>query len=170
MNASLKSVPSTSARTSGQGSPRLAPVPGVVAIEGVLEMPGEMSLYHGGKLSDVKIAWRMVGPENAPVVCALGGISANRRVCTTDDPKSSWWGQVAGVGCALDSDRFRVLSFDYLGGSAESTGPVDGVEFLEHFQLRPGRRAARGAGSSQHQIPARDRQRLVRRHGRAGFR
>jgi homoserine O-acetyltransferase len=129
MNASLKSVPSATARTQGQVSPRLAPVQGVVAIEGVLEMPGGMSLYHGGRLPDVKIAWRVVGPENAPVVCAIGGISANRRVCTTEEPKHSWWGQIAGAGCALDSDRFRVLSFDYLGGSADSTGPVEGVEF-----------------------------------------
>ncbi len=67
--------------------------------------------------------------QNAPVVCALGGISANRHACTTDDPKQSWWGQVAGAGCALDSDRFRVLCFDYLGGSGDSTGPVEGEAF-----------------------------------------
>ena len=105
----------------------LAPVPapeGVVR-EGILEVPGEVSLYHGGRLSGIHIAWRLVGPANAPVVCALGGISANRLVFGTyDADKQGWWSEVVGPGRALDADRFRVLSFDYLGGSAETTGPV----------------------------------------------
>ena len=129
MNASLKSVSGRSRPASGQAHGRTASPQDVVAHEGVLEMPGEMSLHYGGKLAGPRIAWRIVGPANAPVVCALGGISANRRVCTTEEPKQSWWGQIAGAGCALDSDRFRVLSFDYLGGSGDSTGPVDGTAF-----------------------------------------
>src|SRR5262245_44295300 len=118
MNASLKSVP---VRSSVTALAQSAPVQ-----EGVLEMRGEMPLYHGGKLSGVRIAWRLSGPAEAPVVCALGGISANRRVCVTEDPRQSWWGQIAGSGCALDADRFRILSFDYLGGSGDSTGPAEG--------------------------------------------
>src|SRR5581483_2813251 len=119
MNASAEAV---------QASHRahLAPVPapeGVVR-EGILEVPGEVSLYHGGRLSGIHIAWRLVGPANAPVVCALGGISANRRVFCTEEPKQGWWSEVVGPGRALDAERFRVLSFDYLGGSAETTGPA----------------------------------------------
>jgi homoserine O-acetyltransferase len=86
-------------------------------------VPGEVSLYHGGKLSDVRIAWRLVGPANAPVVCALGGISANRRVCLTENPKEGWWEGIVGPDRPLDSNRLRILSFDYLGGSGETTGP-----------------------------------------------
>ena len=120
MNASVEAV---------QASHRahLAPVPAPEGAmrEGILEVPGEVSLYHGGRLSGIRIAWRMVGPANAPVVCALGGISASRRVFgTDDDAKQGWWSEVVGPGRALDADRFRVLSFDYLGGSAETTGPV----------------------------------------------
>lgn len=128
MNASLKSVSGT-ARAGLSRASQVAPSRDIVAHEGVLEMAGEMSLHHGGKLAGVRIAWRIVGPADAPVVCALGGISANRWVCTTEDPRQSWWNQVVGSGCALDADRFRVLSFDYLGGSGESTGPVDGTAF-----------------------------------------
>jgi homoserine O-acetyltransferase len=101
--------------------------------EGVLEIPGEMTLYHGGRLNSVHLAWRMVGPVNAPVVCALGGISASRRVCLEepggseirhpDSERSGWWSEVAGSGRALDTHRVRVLSFDYLGGNGETTGP-----------------------------------------------
>src|SRR5581483_5782742 len=97
--------------------------------EGILEVPGEVALYHGGKLSGMRIAWRIAGPANAPVVCALGGISAHRRVCLTDDPRHSWWNQIAGPERPLDSNRYRILSFDYLGGSSESTGPEDGGTF-----------------------------------------
>jgi homoserine O-acetyltransferase len=95
----------------------------MVVREGVLDVPGEVSLHHGGRLSGIRIAWRIAGPANAPVVCALGGISANRRVFDQENPKQGWWSEIVGPGQALDAERFRVLSFDYLGGSAETTGP-----------------------------------------------
>jgi homoserine O-acetyltransferase/O-succinyltransferase len=123
MNASLKSVPSR------RVTDRVAPAREGFAQEGVLEMRGDMSLFHGGKLSGVRIAWRLTGPAEAPVVCALGGISANRYVCATEDPRQSWWAPIVGSAGALDSDRFRVLSFDYLGGSGDSTGPEEGAAF-----------------------------------------
>lgn len=99
------------------------------AREGILEVPGEMRLHHGGALSGVSVAWRLVGPANAPIAVALGGISATRRVCVFEQPRAGWWGEVVGPGLALDVDRYRVLSFDYLGGSAESTGPQSGSAF-----------------------------------------
>jgi len=97
--------------------------------EGILHLPRALELFHGGQLTDVRIAWRLVGPSGAPVVCALGGISADRRVCVTADPRESWWREIAGRGQPLDADRFRILGFDYLGGSGESTGPAAGSVF-----------------------------------------
>jgi homoserine O-acetyltransferase/O-succinyltransferase len=88
--------------------------------EGVLEIPGELALHHGGRLRGVRLGWRLVGPANAPVVCALGGISAGRYVCFGD---GGWWSDFAGPARPLDTHRYRVLSFDYLGGSGETTGP-----------------------------------------------
>jgi len=122
MNASVEALPVAHRA-------HLAPVPApeMVVREGVLDVPGEVSLYHGGRLSGIRIAWRLAGPANAPVVCALGGISANRRVFDQENPKQGWWSEVVGSGQALDADRFRVLSFDYLGGSAETTGPAGGA-------------------------------------------
>ena len=95
--------------------------------EGILELAGHRPLHHHGALRDVRIAWRLTGPEEAPVVCALGGISAHRRVCLTPQPREGWWCEIAGPGKPLDSDRFRILSFDFLGGSGESTGPAPGA-------------------------------------------
>jgi homoserine O-acetyltransferase/O-succinyltransferase len=124
MNASVEAIP-VSHRA------HLAPVPApeMVVREGILDVPGEVSLHHGGRLSGIRVAWRLAGPANAPVVCALGGISANRRVFVTEDPRQGWWSEVVGSGRALDADRFRVLSFDYLGGSAETTGPAAAPSF-----------------------------------------
>ncbi len=37
-------------------------------------------LHHGDEIADAHIAFRLVGPEEAPVVAVLGGISAHRVV------------------------------------------------------------------------------------------
>jgi homoserine O-acetyltransferase len=90
--------------------------------EGIVEIPGELALHHGGRLTGVRLGWRLVGPANAPVVCAMGGISASRYVCLGDRERGGWWSEFAGPGRPLDTHRYRVLSFDYLGGSGETTG------------------------------------------------
>ena len=97
--------------------------------EGVLAVPGEMKLHFGGKLESVSIAWRLAGPAGAPVVVAIGGISASRRVWVPEEARGGWWHEVVGPKLALDTQRFRILSFDYLGASADSTGPRDGAPF-----------------------------------------
>ena len=126
----------------GIHAPVLLPAEPVVR-EGILEIPGEMALYHGGRLTGVRLAWRMVGPANAPVVCALGGISASRHVCLGEDPRrqcsshtahrerdrSGWWAEIAGPERPLDTHRYRILSFDYLGGSGETTAPRTSESF-----------------------------------------
>jgi homoserine O-acetyltransferase len=97
--------------------------------EGVLAIPGEVQLHFGGALQSVSVAWRLTGPAGAPVVVALGGISASRRVWVPEEPRGGWWHEVVGPGLALDTQRFRILSFDYLGASADTTGPRDGNLF-----------------------------------------
>jgi homoserine O-acetyltransferase/O-succinyltransferase len=91
--------------------------------EGVLSIPGALELHFGGRLEGVQIAWRLVG-NTGPIVAALGGISAGRLV-TGANPKG-WWADVVGPSGALNTDRFRVLGFDFLGGSGQTTGPQRG--------------------------------------------
>jgi homoserine O-acetyltransferase/O-succinyltransferase len=134
MNASLETLPvttrhSVSSAVVPAASTLVALTTDITVREGIFEIPGEVSLHHGGNLSNVRIAWRVAGPTTAPVVCALGGISANRRVCLTDDPRQEWWPQIAGPERPLDINQFRILSFDYLGGSGDSTGPEPGTTF-----------------------------------------
>lgn len=95
----------------------------------VLQITGPFALHHGGTLPEVRVAWRMVGPADAPVVVTLGGISAHRVVYDIADPRRGWWHELAGPGKVLPIDRLRVLSFDYLGGSGDTTGPRGGAAF-----------------------------------------
>ena len=91
--------------------------------------PARLPLHHGGSLEQPSSAWRLAGPPGAPVVVALGGISAHRRVFDIEQPRAGWWREIAGPGRALDSTRVRILGIDYLGGSGESTGPTAGGVF-----------------------------------------
>jgi homoserine O-acetyltransferase len=99
------------------------PPEGLQVREGILEIPGEIALHHGGRLSGVRIGWRLEGAPGAPVVAALGGISAHRRVFALEDRALGWWNELAGPGRPLDPGAVRLLGFDYLGGSGESSGP-----------------------------------------------
>lgn len=64
--------------------------------------------------SPVRVTGRITGPDEAPVVVVLGGISSGRDV-TDHDGETGWWSAQAGPGRAIDTDRRRVLSFDFIG-------------------------------------------------------
>src|SRR5438270_4020228 len=133
MNLSVESVPIITPRLPSVRPPAPAEPPGPDASmaypvrEGVLAMPAVFPLEHGGELRDARLGWRLVGAAGAPVVCALGGISANREVCLASDPRNGWWSEIVGPGGALDTDEYQVLGFDYLGASGDSTGPEPGA-------------------------------------------
>jgi homoserine O-acetyltransferase len=97
-----------------------------IVSEGVLELPGSFSLHFGGELQNVRLAWRLAGAADAPVIAVLGGISAGRYVFAANSSERGWWREVVGPGCALDANRFRILGIDFLGGSGETTGPKAG--------------------------------------------
>lgn len=118
----VSSIAATGARTGAS--------PGAGGVEqGVWRMPGPLALHHGGRLEQVSVGWRIEGRSDAPVIAALGGISAHRRVFDSQGTAQGWWSELAGPGRALDSQRVRVLGIDYLGASGESTGPARGQEF-----------------------------------------
>ena len=89
--------------------------------QGVLEIPGELALHHGGRLTGVRLGWRLVGPVNAPVDLRAGW-DFRRPVCMSRVTVSTAVGGRNSLGPArpLDTHRYRVLSFDYLGGSGET--------------------------------------------------
>jgi homoserine O-acetyltransferase len=95
--------------------------------QGILELPGRLSLHYGESLERVHVAWSLAGARGAPIVVALGGISAHRTVFSTAGAPG-WWDVLVGPGQAIDSRHFRILGFDYLGGSGATTGP-NGARF-----------------------------------------
>lgn len=97
--------------------------------EGVLQVPGEWALHHGGRLEAARIAWRLTGPPGAPIICTLGGIWCDRFLFDPQSAQRGCWREIVGPARALDASRYRILSFDYLGGRGESTGPQSGAPF-----------------------------------------
>ncbi len=125
--------------TRAEGSRRRFDAAGAVAVpsaalagnmqEGIIDISGGLRLRHGATLETARLGWRMTGPTSAPIVVALGGISGHRTVFTLDRGRIGWWSDIVGPDLALPSDRFRILAFDYLGGSGETTGPSHGEWF-----------------------------------------
>ncbi len=74
-------------------------------------------------------SYELVGPAGAPVIVALGGISATRHVTSNEgDQSTGWWEDVVGHGKAIDTRRFRVLGVDFEdGGRARDGGPARAV-------------------------------------------
>jgi len=84
-----------------------------------------LPLRRGGLLTDVELAWESFGPDDAPAVLVLGGISANRHLLQRDDfAGSGWWRGVVGSDCALDPARHRLIGIDWLAGRGESSAPT----------------------------------------------
>jgi homoserine O-acetyltransferase len=93
--------------------------------QGILELTGSFPLRHGGHLEGVHAAWCLAGRRGKPIVAALGGISAHRYVFSTAAAQG-WWDTLVGPERPLDARDYRILGFDYLGGSGATTGPCDG--------------------------------------------
>ena len=76
----------------------------------------------------VEVSYEVQGPENAPALVVLGGISAGRHLApTVADPSPGWWPGVVERGGALDPSRHRLIGIDYLAGpdsTLRATGPV----------------------------------------------
>lgn len=90
-------------------------------VDEVLALPNPWRLHFGDSLTHARIAFRLEGPAGAPVVAALGGISAHRVVA--GNRATAWWSEVAGPGLGIDTRRYRVMGLDYLGGCGESSAP-----------------------------------------------
>ena len=70
-----------------------------------------------GRRRPVRVMYRMEGPAGAPVVATFGGISASRRV-------DEWWHDHYGADQALDPERHRILSIDWLSERWPDGSPV----------------------------------------------
>lgn len=93
----------------------------------IAPLPRNLPLEHGGSLESGHVAFEVQGPEGAPVVVVLGGISAHRHLAShPGDPSPGWWETQVGPGRALDTTRFRVVGIDWLAGPGGSIGSATG--------------------------------------------
>jgi len=90
-----------------------------LGLDGILDLPDTWVLHHGDVLARPRIAYRLDGPAHAPIVAALGGISAHRLVAGAKG--EAWWAEIVGPGLALDTLRYRILGIDYIGGTGDSS-------------------------------------------------
>jgi homoserine O-acetyltransferase len=73
-----------------------------------LPLPAGLAGHGGSTLFSLQ------GPDDAPLVAVLGGISANRFPALRPDGGTGWWRGLAGAGCAVDPARFRILGMDFI--------------------------------------------------------
>lgn len=86
-----------------------------------VHLKGQIPLKWGGAIREAEIAYQLSGPEGAPLVLVLGGISAGRRVVSPDgNEPPGWWEIAVGEGKPIDTSRYRVLTFDYVSGRGDS--------------------------------------------------
>ncbi len=105
----------------------------VCAREGVANGGRHFDLQHGGSIEKVRVAYRLIGPEGAPLIAALGGISAGRCVAAED---AGWWSELVGAGRGIDLERYRVLGMDFIGGSGHSSPIPPGASVSSLDQAR----------------------------------
>jgi homoserine O-acetyltransferase len=87
-----------------------------------VEVPVPADLHRFGE----KTTARLSGNPAGPLVVALGGISADRFVCTRPGeagPASGWWRGLVGPGEAVDPARHRILGLDFAADPAGRAAP-----------------------------------------------
>jgi homoserine O-acetyltransferase len=75
-----------------------------------------VTLESGARLAPVEVAYADYGPRDAPVVYV-------HHALTGDAEAVEWWDTLVGPGRAVDTDRFRVICANLLGGCKGTTGP-----------------------------------------------
>ncbi|MGH8190939.1 MAG: homoserine O-succinyltransferase MetX [Rhodanobacteraceae bacterium] len=80
---------------------------------------------HGEGPVEVDVRYLWVGAPGAPTLVVLGGISADRDACASEEhPSPGWWESQIGAGRAIDLDRVRVLAIDWLDAGDLQGAPV----------------------------------------------
>ena len=100
-----------------QGSEPLSPrrVPPLIEFE--TKLPPHLHAF--GKTVKASLC----GAEGAPLVVALGGISADRFPLCRPDRSKGWWPGLIGEGCAVDPKAFRIVGLDVVADARGKLAP-----------------------------------------------
>ena len=95
-----------------------------------LTLPADgFRLEEGGTLARVDVAWESCGlerPENDNVVFICHALTGDAHVAGRhpgEEESSGWWASIVGPGKAIDTNRYRVVCANVLGGCKGTTGP-----------------------------------------------
>lgn len=66
----------------------------------------------------------LAGPEGAPLLVLLGGISANRHPCVGPGGRRGWWADLAGPDGAADPIDHRILGIDFIADESGAAAPT----------------------------------------------
>ncbi len=95
-----------------------------------LDVPeGGFRLEDGGTLPRIDVAWESCGREtpandNVIFIChALTGDAHVAGMRPGETESSGWWDGIVGPGRAIDTNRYRVICANVLGGCKGTTGP-----------------------------------------------
>ncbi|RCS31459.1 homoserine O-succinyltransferase [Rhodanobacter denitrificans] len=84
-----------------------------------------LSPKYGSGPREVEVDYLWCGAPGAPTVIVQGGISADRDVTALDGGAApGWWQALVGRGAAIDLERWRVLSIDWLSPDRLGAGSV----------------------------------------------
>jgi homoserine O-acetyltransferase len=79
-----------------------------------LVLPEPFELESGARLERVEVAYESVG--DGPVVFVCHALTGDARA-------ADWWSELVGPGRPVDTERFRVICANLLGGCQGTTGP-----------------------------------------------
>jgi homoserine O-acetyltransferase len=80
-----------------------------------LTLPAPVVLESGARLERVEVAYESVG--DGPVVFVCHALTGDARA-------TDWWDTLVGPGKPVDTERFRVVCANLLGGCRGTTGPA----------------------------------------------
>jgi len=66
----------------------------------------------------------LIGPDGAPLLVVLGGISGNRHACANEDGRSGWWASIFGPEGPVGHGEFRVLGIDFVADATGAFAPT----------------------------------------------
>jgi hypothetical protein len=138
-----------------------------------IAVAGRLALHHGGSLDQPSLAWRLAGKAGAaPVVLALGGISAHRRVFDTEQPRAGLVVRDRRTWRARSTARACACSASIIWAAAGSPPRRRRAACFPACRatIRPRRYLRRSARSSAGGAAARHRRGVLWRHGGAGIR